>query len=95
MASFQKITNSKHNKIDKGEITSNKQEISAIAATEGLILLNLIYYIYIKTKGVVIGSIKACTNNCKIGKGVNKRVFKATECATNSSLSVSKIRQLL
>ena len=95
MAGFQKVTNSNNDKINKGEITSNKQEISTIAAAEGLILLNLIYYIYVNTKGVIVGSIKVYTNNYKIAKGMNKKVFKTTEYATDGLASISKIRQLL
>ena len=90
-----KITNSKNNKINKGEITSKKWEISAIVAAEGLILLNLIYYIYLKIKGVLVRSIKVYTDNYKIVKRVNKKVFKVIEYITDGSLSVSKIKQLI
>jgi len=57
-----------------------------------LILLNLIHHIYIKIKEVVIGSIKVYTHNYKIAKGVNKRVFKAIEYATDGPSLVRKIR---
>ena len=92
MARFWKVTNSNNNKINKGEIISNKWEISTIAAAEGLVLLNLIYHIYVNIKRVIVGSIKVHTDNYKIAKGVNKKVFKSAEYATNRLALISKIR---